>query len=642
MNYDKCTGCRLCEKTCPNHSITMEHKWFGFLYPKIDEAKCIKCGLCNKVCPTNHIKNTTVIDSFVGYTQDIIRAKSSSGGIFPEIARYVLANGGIVFGATFDEEWNVVITHTDTDVTPMLGSKYVQADVKNTYQECKQFLEENKLVLYSGTPCQIYGLKGFLKNDYPNLITIDVFCHGAPSPSAWNSYIRSLDKEIKDINFRDKRHSWEKGHILIKFTDGTELSESMIDNKYFHLFLTNKILRKSCFDCKLRANPISDISLGDAWGIQTNLNDHKGLSDIVIHTEKGKDILEKITIIKEKVSYDKILKTNCIDRKLNMPKERDYWLKRLSKKRSIAIVTSQVRMNVGGILQAVALSDKVEELTGTKPHFINQKGNNYHQKFFDKNCAWTEKSITDETDIIVGSDQIWNRRFCGGVPFNDKYLIHKDINKFVYAASFGHHTMEYPKAELDKIKSSLKNVKYISTREISGINLVKNWFGAKSIAVLDPTMLYDKTYYLNKINLVECLDTNGIFPYILDNNSAWKLMLNEISKKLNEPILSFNGSCENFIENFNKAKYIITDSYHGSVFSLIFNKPFICLRNKARGNDRFDDLSIRFGIENRFIETLKEINIDLFNTTPNATDKIEAFKQNSLVFLTNALRYFSF
>lgn len=639
MNYDKCSGCTLCQRVCPKNAIKMEPKWFGFLYPKLDESKCIKCGLCDKVCPSNNIHKSNLVDCFIGYTQDTIREKESSGGIFSQLAKYVLGNNGIVFGAVFNKDWDVVITYTDNDITPMLGSKYVQADVKNTYQECQDFLEQGKLVLYTGTPCQIYGLKGFLKHDYDNLIAVDVFCHGAPSPTAWKRYIHSFNKEIEHINFRDKRTAWEKSRITIQFKDGTELSEYITENKYMKLFLLNKILRKSCFECKIRANSKADISLGDAWGIHNSLNDHKGLSDIVIHTEKGKQMIDNLNIIKEKVSYDTILKTNCIDRKLNIPNERDYWLKRLSKKRSIAIVTSQVKRNVGGILQAVALSDKVEELTGIKPHFINQKGNNYHQKFFDNNCIWTDKSITNETDIIVGSDQIWNRRFCGGVPFNDKYLIHKDVNRLVYAASFGHHTMEYTKAELDKIRTSLKDVKYISTREISGIKLVNNWFNSTAISVLDPTMLYDKEYYLNKINSNECSQTHGVFPYILDNNITWKLMLNELSSKLNEPILSFNGSCENFIENFNKAKYIITDSYHGSVFSLIFNKPFICLRNKARGNDRFDDLSIRFDIGNRFIETLNEIKLDLFQNAPNANDKISSLRRDSLMFLDDALKY---
>lgn len=637
MNTDKCSGCRLCENVCPKQAIKMEPKWFGFLYPQVDEEKCIHCGLCDKVCPANNIQQINVLDSFVGYTQDKIREKESSGGVFSQIAKYVLEKQGIVFGAVFDKDWNVIITHTDNDITPMLGSKYVQADVKNTYRECKEFLEQGKLVLYTGTPCQIYGLKGFLKKDYENLIAVDVFCHGAPSPIAWQRYIKSFNKEIETINFRDKRNSWEKYNFTIKFKDGTEFTEQHENNRFMKLFLENKILRKSCFECKYRSNSKADISLGDAWNIQTKLNDHKGLNDIVIHTEKGKSIIEHLNIIKEKINYDSILKTNCVDIKLKIPTERTKYMKIFNNKKNIAIVTDQVRWNVGGILQAVALSDKIEEMTGVKPHFINQKANGYHQKFFDKNCEWTTNSLTDENYLIVGSDQVWNRRYCGGVPFNDKYLIHNDVNKIVYAASFGHHKKEFTNEELQKIHNSLSKVKYISTREISGTYLTKEWFGVNSISVLDPTLLYDKDYYLRKVNQKENDKPNGIFAYILDNNSNWTSTCEKLSKSLNQPILPFNRSCEQFIENFNKAKYIITDSFHGSVFSLIFNKPFICLRNKNRGNDRFDDLCLRFDIDNRFIENLNKINLDLFQINPNCYEKIKKYRIPSLDFLHNAL-----
>lgn len=633
MNIDQCCGCRLCEKNCPKQAIKINSKWFGFNYPEIDETKCIHCGLCNKVCPTNNLKPANVINSYIGYSDN--RMNSSSGGIFPKLAEYIISNNGIVFGAVFDKNFNVELTWTDKDFSKMLSSKYVQADVKNTYEECKIFLEQNKLVLYTGTPCQIYGLKGYLKKDYNNLITLDIFCHGTPSPKVWQHYLKSFNKEIESINFRDKRENWEQYHFTIKFKDGTEFTENHNKNKYMNLFLQNKILRKSCFECKFRSNSIADISVGDAWGIQSKLNDHQGLSDIVIHTEKGKSIVDKLIKNKENISYNTIVKTNCVNLKLNIPNDRVNYCKMFSNEK-IGIITDQMYLNIGGILQAVALSDTVEEITGIKPTFLNQK-NNGHQKFLDKNCNISYKSVTDETCLIVGSDQVWNRRFCVPIPFNDKYLIHNNAKKIVYAASFGHHNMEYTQDELNKIRNSLKDVKYISTREMSGILLTKKWFNANAISVLDPTMLYDKDYYLNKINTEEILENSGIFKYVLDNNSSWNNLVNQISKTLNEPILSFNSSCEQFIENFNKAKYIVTDSYHGSVFSLIFNKPFICLRNKNRGNDRFDDLALRFNIDNRFVESFNNLNINLLKEKPNCNNIIEKYRKDSLDFLIKGL-----
>lgn len=634
MNTDKCTGCRLCENVCPKHSITFKERWFGFLYPVIQQ-ECVHCGLCDKMCPANNIKPLDVKNAYVGFYDADIRQKCSSGGIFAALANYVLGKDGVVFGATFDEKWNVIMTYTETDITPMLGSKYVQADVKNTYKECKEFLEKGKLVLYSGTPCQIYGLKGFLKKDYDNLITVDIFCHGTPSPKAWQHYLKSFNKEIETINFRDKKNGWHDYHLTIKFKDGTAISENSHENKFMQLFLQNKILRKSCYECEHRSHSIADISIGDAWGQNTKLDDNRGLSAIIVHGDKGNDILSRLNLKTEKVSYSVLANANCVTTKHKIPKERANLLNEYSGNKKIAIVTDQVYQNIGGILQAVALSDTVKELTGIQPHFVNQK-NNGHKKFFDTNCVWTTKPITDETHMIVGSDQIWNRRYCQGVPFDDKYLIHNNIRKIVYAASFGHHNNEYTKEELKKIHDSLEKVKYISTREISGTYLTQNWFGVNSVAVLDPTLLHDKEYYLKKIKKEECIDNKGIFAYILDNNPDWNATCEKLSKMLNEPILSFDKSCEQFIENFNKAKYVITDSYHGAVFSLIFNKPFICLRNMKRGNDRFDDLCLRFDLEKHFISNLADVKCDAFEK-PNVNDLILSQRQDSMNFLVHAL-----
>lgn len=321
---DKCVGCRLCENVCSNDAIDIIANEFGFLYPKINNEKCIHCGLCNKVCPLNNIVPTNNKECYVGFSKKDIRNKCSSGGIFPELANYVLLQHGIVFGAVFDKDWNVIITHTDTDITPMLGSKYVQADVKDSYKECKEFLDNGRMVLYTGTPCQIYGLKGFLKKDYENLIAVDIFCHGVPSPNIWQMYIKSFNKEIKSINFRDKRNGWEIYNFTIKFSDGTEFTEPYIKNKYMMLFLENKILRKSCYECQLKSNSKSDISIGDAWGVQTKLNDHKGLSDIIIHSEKGKSFLTNLDLIKMQVSFDTIVKSNSINSKYKIPAKSIY------------------------------------------------------------------------------------------------------------------------------------------------------------------------------------------------------------------------------------------------------------------------------------------------------------------------------
>jgi len=645
MNNDICCGCRLCEKSCPKQAIKLNPKWFGFNYPNIDETKCIHCGLCNNVCPSNNIKQANIINSYVGYSNN--RMNSSSGGIFPKLAEYVISNNGIVFGAVFDKDFNVEITWTDKDFSKMLGSKYVQSDIKNTYEECKTFLEQNKLVLYTGTPCQIYGLKGYLKKDYNNLITLDVFCHGAPSPNVWKNYLKSFNKEIDSVNFRDKRESWEQYHLTIKFKDGTEISENHNKNKYMKLFLENKILRKSCFNCKFRGNSYADISLGDAWGIQTKLNDHKGLSDIIIHSKKGHQILDKLEIIKETVSYDKVIQTNCINLTFNIPDDRINYMKLVDNPK-IGIITLNPNhyKNIGNTLQAFALQSKIKELVPNAKtvEILNQKEFVNCLEFYKNNCKYVANDGDATYDILIaGSDQIWGTGISdpgNGIIFDRQFLLKPSYSKskrIFYAPSFGHHNHIFSKVQKDRIYNSLKDVRYISTREIIGTHLLKTWFNLESKAVLDPTMLYDKDFYLDAINEKDVKNKNGIFVYVLDKNDEWNTKIKEISNKLKQPILQYDRTVEGFIRNMNIASLVITDSYHGSVFSLIFNNPFICLRNKKRGNDRFDDLCSRFNISERFIENLSDIDIKMFNTKPNCFVKILEHRKASLDFLIKSL-----
>ena len=571
------------------------------------------------------------------------RLNGSSGGLFAAIADHFICNDGIVFGAVFDDDFNVVIKSTDRDITSMMGAKYTKAKTGSSYKECKEYLDSGRVVLYAGTPCQIYGLKGFLKKDYSNLYTVDIFCHGTPSASSWQRYLKSLGKPIQSVNFRDKRNGWTNYGISIKFTDGTELYEHHNDNRYMKLFLSNNILNTTCFNCQYRAHSHADISIGDLWGHEQLGNqvpqDNKGLSAVVVHTDKGQYLLEQLDIVKTPISYDFIKKNNCIDMSLPKPPTHDFYTKLVTSPK-IGIVTDQVYKNVGGILQAVALSDCIERIMGIKPFVVNQLSNG-HLEYFDKYCQWTTSSVDESFSImVVGSDQIWNHRAAPLVPFNDKYCIHPTIKKIVYAASFGHHECLYTTDEVRRIQDALRQVPFISTRELTGQYLAKQWFKVDSTPVLDPTMLYDADFYCKTIDEGVSTEFDGIFAYILDDSPAWQTTLDALAKNLGTTVLPFDGSCEQFIHNMNAAKYVITDSYHGSVFSLIFNKPFITYRNVARGNDRFDDLCVRFKpIKGNFVTSIENIpnQVRLLETKPNVQPYIEYFRKGSIDFLKQGL-----
>lgn len=303
---NKCCGCGACFNACPTNAIFMKEDENGFEYPQVEEKKCINCGLCEKCCPILyekvHINSNHKAYACINKDYDI-RLKSSSGGIFTLLAEEVLKAGGIVFGAGYDENFNVVhqSIKTKDEIEKLRCSKYVQSNTKKTFIEAKENLENGKIVLYTGTPCQIEGLKFFLKKDYENLLTQDIICHGVPSPKVWNKYLEF--RKIKDkkepiyINFRNKNTGWKLLNLLIKYKDG-EFQQSADKNSYMQAFLKNTSLRDSCYSCYFKKiDRVADITLADFWGVENiipEMDDNKGTSLIIIHSKKGKEWFEKI------------------------------------------------------------------------------------------------------------------------------------------------------------------------------------------------------------------------------------------------------------------------------------------------------------------------------------------------------------
>lgn len=572
--------------------------------------------------------------------------KSSSGGFFSLLANYVIEKKGVVFGATFDKDFNVVISYTENDFSSMLGSKYVKSLTKNSFAECKDFLENGRTVLYSGTPCQIIGLKAYLKKDYDNLITMDVICHGSPVAEIWQYYLKSFNKEIESINFRDKRESWEHYHFTIKFRDGTEFSEKYNTNKYMKLFLENKILTEPCYKCQNCKNSKADFTVGDAWSATFKnalLNDHQGTSCVISRTNKSNVIFNDLkTLMLYENTNEKYLETSYgYIHNYSKPSDADK-IKKGFLEPKIAMITIPGHNNVGNTLQAFALQTKIKEiLPKANPIIINSKYTNYTTFYKNKVKFTTSGFDSSYNAMIVGSDQIWtDEKYINVIPFEDRFLI-RNCKKIVYAASFGKHKLNFSNDQLIKIQNSLKTVRYVSTREITGALICKHYFKYNTaVSVLDPTMLYDKEFYLNSINEKPAENKLGIFVYVLDKNNEWNKKAKEISDKLKLPILKYDGTVESFIRNMNNASCIITDSYHGTVFSLIFDNPFITLKNEKRGNDRFDDLSLRFDFDNRFIDNLSKIDLSLLTKKPNVIDKIHSYRTESISFLSNGLKQF--
>lgn len=304
---EKCTGCGACVQICPDHCIELIPNQEGFLQPHIDESCCRQCGLCEQHCPAlgKQMENPPLfVCGAYAKDQGTLQA-SSSGGIFTILSNYILNQGGVVFGAAFCEDFQSVrhiVVKRKEELFRLRGSKYVQSDLSDSFQKTKEFLEFGRPVLFSGTPCQIAGLKAYLKSDDPNLFTQDVICHGVPSPKVWNAYLRELradaHSDICNFQFRDKSRGWKNYGLQITFQNGNEKWESQTDNPYFRCFLHNISLRDCCYKCPYKGNNYySDITLGDFWGARhviPEIDDYQGVSLVLVRSEKAAGILDKV------------------------------------------------------------------------------------------------------------------------------------------------------------------------------------------------------------------------------------------------------------------------------------------------------------------------------------------------------------
>ena len=365
-----CCGCGACAQKCPKQCITLKQDSEGFLYPEIDTEKCIDCGLCEKVCPVlNPYQARNPLQTFAAINKDEkIRLESSSGGIFTLLAEFVISQGGVVFGARYDEEWQVTLDYTESveGLAAFRGSKYVQARTGETYKQCEKILKDGRKVLFSGTPCQIAGLKHFLCEDYDNLLAVECICHSAPSQLVWRKYLEQHRKgrKIKCVNFRDKTTGWSKYKysLVIEYENG-EKDVYPSGQPYMCALVSNLITRPSCSACKAREGMSgADISLGDFWGIwdiYPEFDDNKGTTLIVVYSEKG------IAFLKDKEI--KVHKASIIDaRKYNEGLSSS---KSLHNKRDLFFSNLPSTMNVDALIEnslRITLFDRVKRLLRIK------------------------------------------------------------------------------------------------------------------------------------------------------------------------------------------------------------------------------------------------------------------------------------
>lgn len=329
-NFVECTGCMACVNVCAHHAISVVQDAEGFYRPHIDETVCVDCGLCQKTCPINHHPSTNEpLKIFSGWSSDEhVRISSSSGGAFTEIARPILEEGGVVFGCALDDKLQAYHTYVESleDLAAKLsGSKYVQSRIGDSYSQAKGFLKQGRKVLFSGTPCQIAGLKNYLRKDYENLITVDLICHGVPSPMLFEDYKIFMQQhenmKLAKISFRSKKSSWIffnmtlLGHVEKSFAEKTYIGR-YFEDPYIRGFLRDYFLRPSCHQCHFTSTKrCSDFTIADWWGYRKETskdNDFalKGVSLILANTNNASNLLPIIKMQLRQRTLEEAMKTN--------------------------------------------------------------------------------------------------------------------------------------------------------------------------------------------------------------------------------------------------------------------------------------------------------------------------------------------
>lgn len=674
VNPDKCTGCGMCYNICPTKAIDMIADDEGFHIPHVNE-NCVDCGLCLSRCP--QMKNPLLLRAehcYAVIAKNKYREKASSGGVFPALASYIIEKNGVVFGAAFNDDYSAVkhiAVDKQSDLSKILKSKYVQSDINNSFRQAKALLEQGRLVLFSGCPCQIDGLKSYLGRDYESLITVDILCHGVPSPLAYRKFLAEIsqreNKQIIDVDFRDRKYGWGK-LIRILFSDSSSHYDYNNEN-YLRAFTDGVLLRDSCFSCKYATtHRAGDMTLGDFWGIKNyeeRLDDGKGTSLVMCNTAKAialfKAVANKFSVVME-VPFDDVTKicnkaNGALVRSMNKPQMRKCFFRHLQKGDSFSVAcryaaTSLLdvgilgwwietpRSNYGSTLTNFALYRYLLSL-GLSVAFVSPP--NFDRKYaggFNLRNSYRMTAKYDADNMkennryidtfLVASDVLWYYdAFIKTGYFFMLDFVDDNKRKISYATSFGNTQRFFPQEEMLKAHTLLKRFDSISVRETEGVAICKERFGVEATQVLDPVFLCDKDEWDRLADLAET-KTRGdfLFVYMLDPTEEKAKSLVKIAKSLSLDIVSItdkqfnadekaqilkkcgllkNASIEDLIYHIKNAKFVITDSYHGMCFSLIMRKQFATLINRSRGASRFDTLIELFKIGERVVENVYEL-----------------------------------
>ena len=664
-----CTGCGACQNICERNAIILKRDDNGFLRPFFNE-NCIQCGKCVKCCPSinseNVIKNSSdVKKTYACIGDDELRKKSSSGGAFSIIAKKILSQNGIVFGATWDTDFSVKHIYIDNneDLPLLRKSKYLQSNTSDTFRKVKEFLESKRKVLYVGTPCQIAGLKQFLGNESKdeNLFTIDLLCKHVVSQKAFTKFLDDNygKGNVTSFSFRDKTKGDTCDLLQIQTKNGAIEHKDITNCSFSQAFENSLFLNNTCNHCLYRTTTrTGDITLGDFWGIEwfdKSLRDGKGTSAVLINTDKGEKLFNEIkkdfNIVKEaplniiKTTQFNYKKHECTDL-FNSLLEKETFdeavMKSINPHYDILLLSIYSNRNYGGALTyyalysklidfgyTVALADRPNESIwkptanigvfreNPYPEYVLMPQTNYREEM----RKYAEMCDT----ILVGSDQFFYfplLHSCSDIFLLD--WVSSNKKKIAYAASWGRTEINGQENEKQWLSVFLNQFNAISIREKGTIPAIKKQFGLDLDFVLDPVFLCDNDIYLKLAEKsIKKIDEPYIFSYMVDPDENKADLLKNISNKTNIKTIAVAGaefsdeeinklwslptesdtSLEDWIKFIINSEYVITDSFHGICLCIIFKKQFVALCNEYRGAERFNSILNELDLTERLINT---------------------------------------
>lgn len=707
VDFFNCTGCSACAAKCPHKAIEMKENNDGFLYPVVVEDKCTNCELCVKICPALHVSNeeNELKECYAAMASDEIRQVSSSGGVFTVLAEYILSQNGYVCGAAFDD--NLQLSHkiinNVSELDKLRRSKYIESRINNAFSEIKVLLKNDKYVLFSGTPCQVAGLKAYLGRGYNNLYTLDIICAGVPSHKVFNKYIAEVhhDKKILNYSFRDKCYGWVPTCKIT--TSDREFIYKFDEDYYCNLFVPYLMsVRKTCSDCDYaKLNRVGDITIGDFWGIKEKdptLDDNKGTSLVLVNTYKGKEILNQIkdkfrlfkrvpleysfhnTLLcpaKQHVARDKFF--NDLDKMGFVENVQD----KLQIKNNVLIFnTYNSNTNFGSVLTGFALNYFLTNCCSQKYNVQNleyklnvirnestmlmAEDSNFYKKGLNNNFdSFRKKYIpsTNErfymrglislnnmfTHFIVGSDQMFNTTGSNEWFAVLLQFVKNDKNIISCAASFGGYNFDSDDEIKEMYKQSLSRFDSISIREKQGVEICKN-LGLHAEDVLDPVFYIEPSVYYKIAQTAADKQTSPLVCYSVGDgfwNGLKNYFENGQSKYFNKydnvKRLDYHMSIESWLYHIMNCELLITNSFHGVCFAIIFGKEFISINSKS-SSDRVISLLEDIGIEGHKFYSIAEIDINIVEANKidyqKVYDKLKIKKEKSIHFLLNALESF--